>query len=625
MRKWLKRLNIPHALHGKCFVVHLSDLPSDVRRAWLERDCELNGLQGGTYDDAAHEALLAAPPKLRAEAERKAEIVRYALHMKRHVGWSELQRMVAAKFPGKGTSKASLKALLKAVDGVDPVNFAPALVRDQKGGAPKAATSPEAWQFFLSLIARAAPEWPLKSAWRDVRDVAKDRGWDWPSYPTITRRWDAMTETERLTLRLGKVEAAKRLAQPVRRDKTSILPLDWVSLDGRTLDFWVTMPDGKAQRPVMLALVDVASNYVLGFELVASENAAATARLIRRVVADHGIFDRLYTDNGSAFAGHQIAGGAEHRFRNASVMANGLVVPGVCKLLDIGPHFALPANGQAKAAERTFATLSRAIDDRPEFRNAHAGHAPGAAPASDTVPVDFDKAVAVVRREVQRHNAETGRRAQGARARSYQQVFEDGLRRRTRRVPTARQLWLAGLVFQNVAVTRHGQVQCNGTVYGGPETQDALLPYHKPGSGVRILLGTDPEDFSAPAIAFDKDGRLICEDIHPVKLGPYGSKAGAREAARYRKAAREGTRRAAEALDTLDDKALAAALATLPGGDSDPTPPAAQVVEGHFASPLRTARVAPNPDCGAGSEAVAHMRRNFDRFIGFDPKRQVGQ
>lgn len=91
----------------------------------------------------------------------------------------------------------------------------------------------------------------------------------------------------------------KRLTLPIRRDKTTIRALEWVSLDGRTQDFWVDFGDGNLVRPVMLALVDVASNYILGYELSPSENAVATARLIRTVCREHGIFDRLYTDNGS--------------------------------------------------------------------------------------------------------------------------------------------------------------------------------------------------------------------------------------------------------------------------------------------------------------------------------------
>lgn len=199
-------------------------------------------------------------------------------------------------------------------------------------------------------------------------------------------------------------------------------------------------------------------------------------------------------------------------------------------------HFALPGNGQAKIAERTFATLSRVIDDRPEFKGAHAGHAPGASPGAKVRPVPVQVAMDVVKREVLRHNRETGRRAQGAQGRSYEQVFRDGLAIRVMRKPMARQLYLSGLIYSPIAVDRFGMVKKHGWIYGSPQTQDVLLRFH--GKGQRILLGRDPDDFSAPAIAFDDNGDLICEGIEPVQVGAYGSVDGIRTAARNGKAAR---------------------------------------------------------------------------------------
>ncbi len=279
-------------------------------------------------------------------------------------------------------------------------------------------------------------------------------------------------------MRYGRDVAHKRLSQPALRDKTTIRALDYVSLDGRTLDFWTVMSDGRAVRLTMLALVDVASNMVLGYELAWSENAVDTVRLIRRTCETYGIFDQLYTDNGSAFAGHLVAGGAMHRFRNSGSKVAGIKPVGICHHLGIKVRFALPGNAQAKIAERCFASLSRVIDDRPEFRLAHAGHNPGAAPDSKVQPVPFDVVQVVIRREVERYNREAGRRSHGAAGRSYRQVFEDGLAARIVRRPSARQLYLASLIYKPVSVDRYGQVTVDKWVYGSPGTQAELLPYH---------------------------------------------------------------------------------------------------------------------------------------------------
>mgnify|MGYP003382355145 CR=1 FL=1 len=63
VRDWLKRLAIPVQQDGKRFTIALSDLPDEVRRAWLDRTAEEQGLEPGSYDAAAHAALLEATPR----------------------------------------------------------------------------------------------------------------------------------------------------------------------------------------------------------------------------------------------------------------------------------------------------------------------------------------------------------------------------------------------------------------------------------------------------------------------------------------------------------------------------------------------------------------------------------
>jgi len=198
------------------------------------------------------------------------------------VGWANRIRLVQERFGDEGTSRPTLKRVLKAVKNVDPINFAPASIPAYKGTTARANISPEAWRFFLTTLRDAAPEFPLIQAWRHTRDIGRKSGWDVPSYPTFYCRWQDLSEAQRHTARHGRAEAIKRLAQPALRDKNSIKALKWVSLDGRTQDFWVDFGDGRAVRPIMLALIDVASNTVLGFELGPSENAAGTVRLIKR-------------------------------------------------------------------------------------------------------------------------------------------------------------------------------------------------------------------------------------------------------------------------------------------------------------------------------------------------------
>ncbi|NCU21225.1 hypothetical protein EOM89_10975, partial [Candidatus Falkowbacteria bacterium] len=483
VRDWIKARQTPLATERNHFVFRASDLPPEVRRAWELRQIAAAGLPAGEYDDAAHDWFAKATPAMQAVALRKAEIARFLTAGAASDGRGLTCALISQtreRFGYDGTDRMTLRRILRAVAGIAPVNFAPALLPAlTREGRPPAEISAEAWAYFLTTIRDAGPHFPLKQAWRDVRDVARKRGWAWPkSFITIWRRWDALSEAERLAARHGSEDAARRLTLPIRRDKTTIRPLEWVSLDGRTQDFWVDFGDGKPVRPVMLTLVDVASNYILGYELAASENGVATARLIRTVCREHGIFDRLYTDNGSAFAGHLVAGGVDFKWRGKGAAKPGVRPLGVCYHLGIEVKFAIPKNAKAKIAERTFATLSRVVDDRPEFRGAHAGHAPGATPDKLVKPVPLELAVALIEREIARHNREEGRKGQGARGRSYEQVFRAGLAERVLRKPTAQQFYYAGLVYTPAAVDRWGRVQVATWTYGGPEKQEALLRWH---------------------------------------------------------------------------------------------------------------------------------------------------
>lgn len=627
VRDWLKRNGVPLVKDGNRFVFRLDDIPTEVRHAWELRQIEAAGLPAGEYDHAAHDRFAGATPVMQATALRKAEIARFLVAggaSKERGLTCNLIEQARAKFGADGTDKMTLRRMMRAVAGIDPVNFAPALLPGHtRAGSPPAEFSPDAWAYFLTTIRDAGPHFPLAQAWRDVRDVARKRGWEWPKYITVWRRWAAMPEAEKLAVRIGTDEAVKRLAMPIRRDKTTIRPLEWVSLDGRTQDFWVDFGDGKPVRPVMLALIDVASNYVLGYELAASENAVATARLIRNVCREHSIFDRLYTDNGSAFAGHLVAGGADFKWRGKVTAKPGVKPLGVCYHLGIETKFAIPRNAKAKIAERTFATLSRAIDDRPEFRGAHAGHAPGATPGKAVQPVQLAMALAVIKREIARHNCEAGRRGQGARGRSYEQMFQAGLAGRVLRKATAQQLCYAGLVYTPASVDRWGRVQVATWTYGDPETQDALLRWHGKG---QILIGRDPDDFEAPAVAFDETGRLICKDVMPVKAGVYGSIEGAREAAKNRKAARDAMRQAHEANAYLDDAAFAAALADLGTGDATEAPmPPAKVIGARFGGLQPNRATSPAKQPKAASALTPEMLRNLDQAIGYDPVRLFGK
>ena len=157
---------------------------------------------------------------------------------------------------------------------------------------------------------------------------------------------------------------------------------------------------------------------------------------------------------------------------------------------------------------------------------------------------------------------------------SYQAAFEAGLAMRVKRTPTARQLYLSWLVYTPVKVNRWGQVEIDTWTYGAPDTQEDLLPYHRKSEA--ILLGRDPDNFEALAMAWNAKDELTCEFVQPVKRGACGSVDGIRQAATNRKAAREAVSAAAAAAaanNYLSDAERKAALAAIPTpGAPSPTP-----------------------------------------------------
>lgn len=152
--QWLRQAGIP--LHigtgngGRFEYVLGRDLPTEVRRAYELRDIDNAGLPAGEYDDAAHDRFAEATPTMQATALRKAEIARFLI--KCGGSYKGLPGMLcnAARevFGSDGTDKMTLRRILRAVEGVDPVNFAPALLPAYAREGKAAEMSPEAWAFF---------------------------------------------------------------------------------------------------------------------------------------------------------------------------------------------------------------------------------------------------------------------------------------------------------------------------------------------------------------------------------------------------------------------------------------------------------------------------------------------
>lgn len=611
-RGWLKSKNVPLREQTNYFTFALSDLPSEVQRALLEREAEREGLELGERDEDAHARFAEATPKMQVKAERLAQIARFIV-ARRGLGIPnrEIFEAARARFGAEDTSDRSCYRILKDIKGVAVANFAPALLDPYNmDGRPCGPSWDDAWYFALAEIKAAGPEWPLDAAYDNIVASAPKMGWHVPCRSTFNARWQALSEVERFTLRHGEEAARKRFRQSVLRDRDDLPANDIWSLDGRTLDVWAMDEDGNAYRPVELRLVDVASGFVLGSRLCKSENAVDTVALIVGCVRQWGKPKEIYTDNGRAFASFIVAGGATFKFRGKKDRKPEWEPPGACKVLGINIRFAKPENGRTKLVERSFRETSRRIDQAPEFAGAHAGSRIDRKPAGKIVPLALEAIEEVSAREVAYHNARK-RRGGFAKGRSFEAVYLDSMAGQIKRVASERELYEASLIYKPVSVNHEGRFTVNGWTYGHPETMVALLRFYDVARGKArepIMVGIDPNDHSAPAVAYDRNGNPIAKDIRPVIPGAYMSQEGKRDHDRYTKAANDLAKQAGE----LGRKASAAAVAKGRAAYAKNTPTApvttpSTVVQPQFNGALKAK---PKPEADAvPAEYIANMDR----------------
>lgn len=604
IRKWLCRNNVPLKPDGKRFTFHLCDLPEEVRRAYTVKALAALELDPGTYDEEAHAALIAAPPGMREEAERKAGVMRVIRAGRQAgLGRAAVHQAVWDTFGEEGNSPKSLDRWEEQVAGVDPVNFAAVLLAGYKGGAPRAEISAEAWKLFEGGLKASFQTHEIRSLYYDVQAIAAKKGWAWPSYPTVIRRFRALPVLEQVALRFGRAEALKRGYQHNVRDSSDLKAMQWVSLDGRTVDVWVIWPDGRTLRPTVLGLVDQASGKVLDIEFAPSENAQAVAELERRAFKRFGAPDNLLTDNGAAFSGHIHAGQVAHKHRNKGNRRIELEPPGIHKHFGFKLHFALPKNAQAKLMERKFRDMSRSIDTGPEFKGAHAGSKPGERPEGNIVPVSYDLFVRVYRAKLNAYNARKGRESQGCIASgtdSYDEAFRVLSQGRPKKVLSEQQLRLALLEWSFSTVQPNGRVKGKDAwEYGediNDDSQDALLRFE----GRKVWVGTNPLNRFEPAIVWNPEtDRLIHPAVDWVVRGKFDDAEGARFSAQKKAHVRKATKRIAE----LDDAAAQAQFKEYwadYGAEDDPDEET--VVQPNFKQTVR-----PNRDEGQGQGGVVTL------------------
>lgn len=437
-------------------------------------------------------------------------------------GGASVTQAVTLVASRNGLGERSIYNWRKAVEGQDRADWLALLAPAPRKRRDRAEIHPDAWSAIVSDYLRpSAPK--LTVCIRRAAREAKKQGWGgFPHERSLRRRLDAEVPAAiRKIAREGRV-AARILFPAQRRSVAGLHAMQAVNMDGHKFDVFTRWPDGRIVRPTMVALQDLYSRKIVAWRLSDSENKETVRLAIGDLVSRWGIPDALTTDNSRAFASKWISGGAKTRFRFKIRDEEPL---GLLPSLGVELHFAIPARGQSKPIERAFRDLSESIAKHPVCEGAYTGSSVDAKPENHgnaAVPIDtFRQLVAA---EVAAHNAQSGRRSEMAKGRSFDETFEESYADAIVRWPSEAQkaLWL--LAAEQMRTQKgSGEIHMLGNRYWAP-----ALNAHQ---NERVVVRFDPDNLHEAVRVYDASDRFICAADCVSDVGFYDIRA-AREQAR---------------------------------------------------------------------------------------------
>jgi hypothetical protein len=153
---------------------------------------------------------------------------------------------------------------------------------------------------------------------------------------------------------------ASNVVPRIKRDRSALLPMEWVAGDVHPLDILFQRPDGTTCCPRLIVWEDLATNRVRWDMFVAPPGEAVrTEHVIQSFVSlcsDWGVMRHLYIDNGGEYNWLDMAEPLS-RLAHAPEI-HGIEQPGAAGK---AVQRARPYNAQAKVIEGVFATLERSV------------------------------------------------------------------------------------------------------------------------------------------------------------------------------------------------------------------------------------------------------------------------
>ena len=465
----------------------------------------------------------------------------------------------AASGSGSAWSATTLLDTWRTVRELPAHLKAPALADRRRGRTRRAECDREAFEAFKADYLRA--EQPaLAACHRRLARLAEARGWAIPDSPAaLLRRLKAEVPPGAIALARSGPEAAAARMPALIRDREALAVMEIICCDGHTWDVRVQWPDGQTGRPVMTCWQDVRSGPVLGWRIDRSESAEAYRLSLADVLWRYGAPEHVIADNGRGICAQALTGGAAHKFRGTA--DPDCEVTGLLTEL-VGPaniHFTIPYSGRSKPIERAFRDFCEDIAKDPRLAGAYTGPGPERKPhnyASRAIPLERFRQV--VADGIAQHNSRRGRRGQGMRGRSFDEVFEAGLAAGPARKlsPEALSRWLLAPAIVTPRAS-DGSVEVHETRYWSPALRDRFAG--KPASERKAVIRYDPERLDRPARIELPSGQLVGL-AEPQGRTPYLDRAAAEEAAKARARQRRADREALAAHRAVGAAELAAML-----------------------------------------------------------------
>ncbi len=463
-------------------------------------------------------------------------------------------------------SNATIYNWFKLVEGLKRDERLPALAPKHSGRSKKKTIDPAAWNMLVGDYLRLSQP-SFESCYERLRRVAPQYGWDLPSSQTLRRRIEKeIPEHTRVLKREGKEKLDDMIPRQTR-DRSHFHALEAVNVDGHTVDVFVQWPGVKDPvRVILVAVQDLFSGKIVAYRIDRSENRHVVRLVFADMFRDWGIPDKVWLDNGRAFASKFISGGSKTRYRGKvrDEEPQGVLTAFGCEI-----HWASPYSGRSKPIERAFRDLADRVAKHPAFEGAYTGNKPTAKPANyreRAIPLDEFKRI--LDEEIIAHNARQGRKSQVCGGvKSFDEAFNESYATAPIRRASEAQLRQTLLAVDSVSANRKtGAVRIFGNDYW-TEDLNAVR-------GQKVMVRFDPDDLTRPVHVYRHDGSFVAT-AEVWEMAGFDDAASAHRSAKMRRDINRKRRETAELEVRLSAAQVAAKLPRLEKADA----PDAKVVQ----------------------------------------------